>query len=261
MDDDLVGQEPERPPRRSCAISEARLEVHGICKVLQQTTVLRDASLVAEPGRITGLLGPNGAGKSTLFRIIVGLVDADAGTVKLGARVLSGLPMHARARLGIGYLPQEAASFPELSVAANLMAVVELQERNRAVRSSRVAELLDRVGLAAVAARSYGVLSGGERRRLEIAKALALRPAMLLLDEPFTGLDPRVVEELCSLLRGMVQAGCGILLTDHNVHMAMALVDHAYLIAAGTILAEGTPAELVHLPDARRAFFGYGFRL
>ena len=221
--------------------------------------VLRGVTLEAPVGRITGLLGPNGAGKTTLFRIVMGLTRADGGDARIGDTSVLGLPLHRKASVGMGYLPQECASFPELTVRDNLLALVELAEPDRARHGPRLDELVELAGLDAVADRRYGELSGGERRRVEVAKAFAARPRLLLLDEPFSGLDPLIIEDLARIFRRLAESGVGILLTDHHVHMALGIVDYAYLLADGRILCDGTPEEIGADADARRAYLGASF--
>jgi lipopolysaccharide export system ATP-binding protein len=235
------------------------LEVSNVSKRFGHVEVLRDVSLIASPGKITTLLGPNGAGKSTLFKIVLGLVRPDGGDVRVGGVPALGVPLHEKAALGLGYLPQESASFPELTAEENLRGVLELAPLSAVERRARLAELFELTGLAPVAARPYSVLSTGERRRLEIAKALAGQPRVLLLDEPFSGLDPRVIEGLREVLRRLAERSVAVLLTDHNVHMTFALADEAYLLVGGRIICNGPPARISADPLARESYLGQGF--
>lgn len=237
------------------------LETSGIEKRFGANPVLQGLSLAVPPGRVTALVGQNGAGKSTFFRVLMGLLSADAGTALVDGRDVLGLPIQRKLGAGLGYLPQDAASFPDLGVERNLLALLEILPIDRKDRRARSRELLSLVGLEAVADRLYKHLSGGEQRRLEIAKALAGRPRVLLLDEPFSGLDPRIVEELAALLGGLAEDGVAILLTDHNVHMTLAFVDHAYLLAGGRALREGTPREVAESDEAKRLYLGESFTL
>jgi len=237
------------------------LIVEDIRRRFGDREVLAGVSLEAPSGRITALVGENGAGKSTLFRILMGLLRADAGRATLDGRDVLAVPLHEKRDLGLGYLPQESGSFPELTVKENLLAILEVLPIPRRERAARLDELLRLAGLAPAAGRRYGVLSGGEQRRLEIAKALAGRPRALLLDEPFSGLDPRIIEELAALLRRLSEEGVALLLTDHNVHMTLGFVDHAWLLAGGRIVVDGPPAALVESDAARRLYLGEGFSI
>jgi len=248
--------EPTLPAASSTpdASAEAVLRVDGLCKSFQRGPVLVDVSLDARAGRITGLFGPNGAGKSTLFRILMGLVAADRGEATLSGTDLLVLPVHRKVHAGLGYLPQDGRSFPDLSVRDNVLAVVEIATRERAARRARVEELLSQTGLEAVAERRYGRLSGGERRRVEIAKALAARPRILLLDEPFAGLDPHAVAALCELIRSTARDGVGILVTDHQVETALDLVEEGFVLVAGRVVCRGSPARIRQDDAVRRAY-------
>ena len=208
-----------------------------------------------------GLLGPNGAGKTTCFYMISGLVEADAGSIHLDGNDVTGLPMYQRARLGIGYLPQEASIFRGLSVEDNIKAILEVTVRDRRERGVRLDALLDEFKIAHLRKSRSIALSGGERRRLEIARALASDPAFMLLDEPFAGVDPIAVGDIQELVRHLTRRGIGVLITDHNVRETLGLIDRAYIISEGRVLTHGTPAEIVANPDVRRLYLGEGFTL
>ncbi len=235
------------------------LTVREVSKSFGRTPVLCGVSLQAPPGRLTGLVGPNGAGKSTLFRILMGVLPAGEGGADIDGTEILGLPLHRKAAVGLGYLPQESASFPELTVEENLLAILEVLPLARAERPGRLSWLLSLTGLESVAGSPYGVLSGGERRRLEIAKALASRPRVLLMDEPFSGLDPKIIDGISVLLGSLKREGVAVLLTDHSVHVTLSHVDYAYLLTGGRIACEGPPAELRRDPRARESYFGDRF--
>lgn len=237
------------------------LVVEGIAKRFGSVEVMRDVSLEAARGKLTALIGQNGAGKSTLFKILMGLVRPDAGRAALAGRDLLSLPLQEKAKAGLGYLPQECASFEELSIKENLLALLEILPLTKPERKERLSELLELMGLTAISDHPFKFLSRGEQRRLEIAKALAAKPKLLLLDEPFSGLDPRIVEEIAGILEKLAAAGIGILLTDHNIHMTLAFVDQVHLLTNGAILCRGTPAEIAANPEARQWYLGEGFRL
>lgn len=237
------------------------LSVQRLAKTYGRRTVVRDVSLEVRRGETVGLLGPNGAGKTTVFYMITGLIRPDAGSITLDGFDVTHLPMYRRARLGIGYLPQEASIFRGLSVAQNVMAVLELVEPNSARRRDALDELLDEFGLARLADAPATSLSGGERRRVEIARALASRPDFMLLDEPFAGVDPIAVADIQALVRHLTTRGIGVLITDHNVRETLGLIDRATIIADGAVLTEGTPSEIVDNPDVRRLYLGERFRL
>ena len=222
---------------------------------------MRGASLGVRRGEAVGLLGPNGAGKTTCFYMISGLVEADAGAIVLDGNDVSALPMYQRARLGIGYLPQEASIFRGLSVEDNVRAILEITVRDRAERRKRLDELLEEFNIAHLRKSRSIALSGGERRRLEIARALASDPTFMLLDEPFAGVDPIAVGDIQELVRHLTRRGIGVLITDHNVRETLGLIDRAYIISAGEVLTHGTPAEIVANPDARRLYLGEQFTL
>lgn len=221
--------------------------------------VLRDVSFTIAQGEAVGLLGPNGAGKTTSFYMVTGLVAVDGGQITLGDRDITNLPMHRRAALGIGYLPQEASVFRGLSVAGNIMAVLEINERDGEERQRKLAELLDEFGLAHLQHAKAITLSGGERRRVEIARALAADPAFILLDEPLAGIDPINVGEIRTLVGHLRNRGLGVLITDHNVRDTLDIVDRAYILHEGTMVREGTPAEVIADPLVRQVYLGDSF--
>jgi lipopolysaccharide export system ATP-binding protein len=236
-------------------VSEALNKAYGGRRVVV------DVSVRIEPGEVVGLLGPNGAGKTTSFYLILGLVPADRGRVLLDGLDITAYPMYLRAREGIGYLPQEASVFRRLSVEENLLAVLELKGTDAEASREKARALVDEFGLAAVARTPGYALSGGERRRVEIARALALDPRYMLLDEPFAGIDPIAVGELQRAVIGLKTRGLGVLITDHNVRETLQIVDRAYIISQGRIFRHGTPSELADDPDVRRVYLGENFRL
>jgi lipopolysaccharide export system ATP-binding protein len=239
--------------------NDAGLLVSGIRKRFGRLSVLEDVSLSAPAGRITALLGPNGVGKSTLFHIIMGLVPADDGEASVAGREVLRLPLHKKHGIGLGFLPQNSASFPELTVRENLLALLSLLPLAADERSKRLEDLLSRMGLKQIEDRAYGVLSGGEQRRVEIAKALTGKPRVLLLDEPFAGLDPLIVEDLAQSIRTLAGEGVGILLTDHNAYVTLGFVDYAYFLFGGRITAKGTPAEVSADVSVRSQYLGTDF--
>ena len=238
------------------------LAAANLHKSYRGRNVVADVSMSVAGGEIVGLLGPNGAGKTTCFYMILGLVRADAGTIHLGTRDLTGAPMHERARAGIGYLPQEACVFRKLSVADNLLAVAELRrDLGRGERQRLVESLLEDFRLQHIRDNLGERLSGGERRRVEIARALACAPRVMLLDEPFAGVDPISVAELKTEIRDLAARGLGVLVTDHNVRETLDICDHAYIVSAGQVIAEGTPAAILSDETVRRVYLGEGFHL
>jgi lipopolysaccharide export system ATP-binding protein len=240
----------------------ARLDVRGLQKRYGDRVVVADISLGVGSGEIVGLLGPNGAGKTTCFYAIVGLVKADGGAIELDANDLTKLPMHARAREGLGYLPQEASVFRKLSVADNILAVLELNGRlDKATRQTRLQRLLEEFHLTAVIDQPGERLSGGERRRVEIARALASDPKVMLLDEPFAGVDPISVAEIKAMIRDLAKRGIGVLITDHNVRETLDICDRAYIVSAGRIIAEGNTEAILSDPTVRNVYLGEQFRL
>ncbi|GBD42055.1 Lipopolysaccharide export system ATP-binding protein LptB [bacterium HR39] len=241
------------------ALPAKALAAAGLEKSFGARRVLRGVSLHVAPGEVVGLLGPNGAGKTTTFHILTGLVAPDAGRVLVDGRDVTRLPMHRRARLGLGYLPQEASIFRGLSVEDNIRAIAELAAPDRRSAEERVEALLEEFGLTALRRSPALALSGGERRRVEIARALAAEPRYLLLDEPLAGIDPVTVEEIRRLVLHLRGRGLGVLITDHNVRDAFAMIDRAYIIHDGAVLREGTPAEIAADPAVRRVYLGEAF--
>ncbi|WAC28010.1 LPS export ABC transporter ATP-binding protein [Ancylobacter sp. SL191] len=237
------------------------LSAVGLAKSYGGRKVVREASLHVRRGEAVGLLGPNGAGKTTIFYMITGLVKADAGRIELDGHDVTHLPMYRRARLGVGYLPQEASIFRGLSVENNIRAVLEVVEPNRKARERELDALLEEFRVTHVRKSPSIALSGGERRRVEIARALATRPTFMLLDEPFAGIDPIAVGDIQALVRHLTQRGIGVLITDHNVRETLGLIDRAYIIHSGTVLMEGSPDEIVASPEVRRLYLGEEFRL
>jgi len=241
-------------------VSELTAEHLG--KQYRKRVVVRDVSLTIRSGEIVGLLGPNGAGKTTCFYMIVGLVPMDSGRIALDGRDVSGLAMHARARLGIGYLPQEPSVFRQLTVEDNLLAILETRrDLTPAARREMLERLLKELNIEA-RRNALGIsLSGGERRRVEIARALATEPRFILLDEPFAGVDPISVLEIQSLIRHLQGLGIGVLITDHNVRETLKICDHAYILNEGQVLTSGTPTEILYNEDVKRVYLGSDFRL
>lgn len=223
--------------------------------------VVKDVSLHVRQGEAVGLLGPNGAGKTTVFYMITGLLRPDKGLISLEGHDVTPLPMYRRARLGIGYLPQEASIFRGLSVEDNIRAILEVSVPDRDQREHRLEQLLDEFDIKRLRKSPAMALSGGERRRCEIARALGGNPVFMLLDEPFAGIDPIAVGDIQSLVRQLTTRGIGVLITDHNVRETLGLIDRAYIIHSGHVLTEGTPAEIVANPDARRLYLGESFRM
>ena len=237
------------------------IRAQALAKHYDAKVAVQDVSLSLQGGEIVGLLGPNGAGKTTTFYMVVGLIPATHGRVFLDGQNITAEPMWRRARAGVGYLPQEASVFRKLTVWENVMAVVETLDLSERERKERTAEQLTELGLEKLARQPAFTLSGGERRRLEIARALATRPRFLLMDEPFSGVDPISVAEVQSIIRKLKERGIGILITDHNVRETLSIVDRAYLIHQGRVLVSGTPAEIVDNPESRRHYLGEGFKL
>jgi lipopolysaccharide export system ATP-binding protein len=237
------------------------LVARSLMKSFKKRPVLRGVSLSLRRGEAVGLLGPNGAGKTTCFYIITGLIRADAGSIELDGYDFTGLPMYRRARLGIGYLPQEASIFRGLSVEQNIRAVLEIVEPERSRREARLDELLDEFSIAHLRHAPALALSGGERRRCEIARALASQPAFVLLDEPLAGIDPIAVGDIRDLVYHLKDRGIGVLITDHNVRETLEIVDRAYILHEGQVLREGTPGEIVLDEDVRRVYLGERFSL
>ncbi|WP_372426677.1 LPS export ABC transporter ATP-binding protein [Salinarimonas chemoclinalis] len=237
------------------------LAVKGLQKSYRGRMVVNDAGLAVRNGEAVGLLGPNGAGKTTIFYMITGLVAADRGMISLDGNDVTLMPMYRRARLGIGYLPQEASIFRGLNVEDNIRAVLEVVEPDRDRREAKLDELLDEFNIARLRKSPSIALSGGERRRCEIARALASDPSFMLLDEPFAGIDPIAVGDIQNLVRHLTKRGIGVLITDHNVRETLGLIDRAYIIHSGRVLTEGRPDEIVANSEVRKLYLGEDFRL
>jgi lipopolysaccharide export system ATP-binding protein len=240
---------------------ESILSAENLEKSYRGRTVVNDVSIKVHPGEVIGLLGPNGAGKTTTFYIISGLIRPSRGAVKLNGIDITGWPIHRRARSGIGYLPQEASIFRGMSVDDNILAIMEAVGVNKADRAGRLLQLKESMGITHLSNTLGGSLSGGERRRAEIARALVPEPAYLLLDEPFAGIDPITVLELQKLISTLKESGLGILITDHNVRETLGITDRAYILASGKILEEGTPDAVINSESARKIYLGEGFSL
>jgi len=238
-----------------------RLSAEHLTKRYKKREVVQDVSIHVSPGEIVGLLGPNGAGKTTTFYMIVGMVRPNEGRILIGSQDITSMPMYKRSRLGIGYLAQEASIFSQLTVEDNLHAVLEFQDVSRDDRHARVEALIDEFGLARVRRSKGYALSGGERRRTEIARAMAIEPRFFLLDEPFAGVDPIAVEDIQSIVAGLQSRDIGVLITDHNVHETLAITDRAYLLFEGRILKQGTSEALADDPEVRKRYLGEKFTL
>jgi lipopolysaccharide export system ATP-binding protein len=243
------------------ATSASALSAHGLEKSFSTRRVVNGVSIHVRRGEAVGLLGPNGAGKTTVFYMITGLIKADRGRVELDGQDVTRLPMYQRARLGVGYLPQEASIFRGLNVEDNIRAVLEVTEPDRRRREADLNALLEEFGIARLRKTPSIALSGGERRRVEIARALASRPSYMLLDEPFAGIDPKAVVEIQKLVRHLTNRGIGVLITDHNVRETLDLTDRAYIIYSGAVLMEGDKNEVVNDPEVRRLYLGEDFRM
>ena len=240
----------------------ARFAAHGLVKKFRKRTVVRDVSLAVGAGEIVGLLGPNGAGKTTSFYMMVGLIAPDGGKIEIDGNDVTRLPMHARARLGVGYLPQEASVFRRLSVEHNILAILELRrDLDRRQRKAELERLLEELHIGHIREGLGVSLSGGERRRVEIARALAANPRFILLDEPFAGVDPIAVIEIQRIISFLKQRGIGVLITDHNVRETLGICDRAYIVNEGHVLAEGTPDEILANEQVRAVYLGESFRL
>jgi len=237
------------------------LVAHNLAKSFGKRVVVRDVSIAVRRGEAVGLLGPNGAGKTTVFTMIMGLVKPDGGAISLDGRAITHLPLFQRGQLGIGYLPQEPSIFRGLSVRGNIMAILENHVRNKAERQLRLESLLAEFSIEHLANANALALSGGERRRVEIARALAADPVFMLLDEPFAGVDPIAVAEVKGLVKQLTQRGIGVLITDHAVRETLGLVDRAYVIHGGKVMIQGRPATISADPDARRVYLGENFEI
>jgi lipopolysaccharide export system ATP-binding protein len=258
-------EEPRRPPRRQPAPApvpqEGTLAAIGLVKAFGGRRVVNDVTIGLRRGEAVGLLGPNGAGKTTAFYMIVGLIKADAGAIELDGHDVTGLPMYRRARLGIGYLPQEPSIFRGLTVEGNIRSVLEAIEPDRAKREEELDRLLEEFNIERIRKSPAIALSGGERRRVEIARALATRPSFMLLDEPFAGIDPIAVGDIQELVRHLTRRGIGVLITDHNVRETLDIVDRACIIYGGQVLFAGSPEDLVADENVRRLYLGESFTL
>jgi lipopolysaccharide export system ATP-binding protein len=257
--------QPINRPRREAdgqqAVRHAYLAAHGVEKSFGGRMVVKGVTIYVRRGEAVGLLGPNGAGKTTVFYMITGLIKADRGRIELDGYDVTALPMYQRARLGIGYLPQEASIFRGLNVEDNIRAVLEVVEPDRRRREADLNALLEEFDIARLRTTATIALSGGERRRVEIARALATRPSYMLLDEPFAGIDPIAVGDIQALVRHLTNRGIGVLITDHNVRETLGLTDRAYIVHSGAVLKEGRPDDIVNDPDVRRLYLGEEFRL
>ena len=237
------------------------LEARDLVKIYGQRTVVNGVTIKVDAGEIVGVLGPNGAGKTTSFYMLVGLIRPNSGTVTFKGQDITRMPVYKRARLGLGYLAQEASIFRKLSVEDNVLAILETLPLTRSQRRARCEELLESLSLTKVARQKAYTLSGGERRKLEIARALVREPSILMLDEPFSGVDPLAVNDIQTIIRGLSQRGLGIIITDHNVRETLSVVDRAYLVYEGKILFTGTSEELVANEQVRHAYLGSTFRM
>ncbi|BBO22306.1 MAG: LPS export ABC transporter ATP-binding protein [Burkholderiales bacterium] len=237
------------------------LEVTGLVKRYKSRTVVKNVSFNVKSGEVVGLLGPNGAGKTTCFYMIVGLIRADGGRVTVDGQDLTHMPIHRRARLGMSYLPQEISVFRKLNVSENIRAVLELQTLGEEQIEQRLEELLNELHIAHLRNNTSISLSGGERRRVEIARALATKPHFILLDEPFAGVDPIAVIDIQKIIRFLKERGIGVLITDHNVRETLGICDHAYIMNEGEVLAAGRPEEIIYNESVRKVYLGENFRL
>jgi lipopolysaccharide export system ATP-binding protein len=248
-------------PGEQAATTDIGLDVRSIAKAYDRRAVLHDVSLAVHRGEVVGLLGPNGAGKTTCFYSVMGLVKPDAGRIFLDGEDITDLPMYRRAILGLGYLPQETSIFRGLTVEQNILSVLEVSEPDETVRRERLERLLDEFGLGGLRESAAMALSGGERRRCEIARALAADPSIMLLDEPFAGIDPISIADIRELVRELKQRDIGVLITDHNVRETLDIVDRACIIYDGQVLFQGTPEALVADSEVRRLYLGESFAL
>lgn len=238
-----------------------KLEVRSLKKTIKGTPIIKGISLELYNGEIVGLLGPNGAGKTTTFYMICGLISASGGDILLNESSIAKVPLHKRAKLGIGYLPQESSIFKELSVEENLMLAAEITYKNKAEASQKVDEMLNLLNIEPIRLRKGVSLSGGERRRCEIARSLMITPKFLLLDEPFAGVDPIAVSDIQSIVRDLSDLGIGVLITDHNVRETLAICDRAYVIKDGELFAGGTAKEIASDPNVRKFYLGEDFSI
>ena len=239
--------------------SKDGLVVSGIAKSFGKRQVVKDVSISLKRGEVVGLLGPNGAGKTTSFYMIMGLISADSGMITIDGEDVTALPMYQRARLGVGYLPQEASIFRGMTVQENIEAVVELVEKDKSKRAEQVDALLGELNITRLRDAPATALSGGERRRVEIARALASRPSFMLLDEPFTGIDPLAISDISDLVRYLKKRGLGVLITDHQVRETLQIVDRAFVMFDGQVLFDGTPEDVLNNEDVKRVYLGDRF--
>ncbi len=237
------------------------LRTENLVKVFKKRTVVNGVTISIHQGQIVGLLGPNGAGKTTTFRMVVGLLAPERGNIYLDDIKITGKPMYKRARLGLNYLPQEPSIFQKMTVAENIMSILQTMKYSRRERKKRLNEILEELGIPHIAKSIAYTLSGGERRRVEIARALVTNPKFILLDEPFAGIDPIAVEDIQNIVAGLREKNLGILITDHNVRETLAITDKAYIMADGLILTEGSSEFLANDPEARKIYLGERFRL
>ena len=260
-----VGRKSSSPASPNVQVDTSKFKgtliAKGLTKSYRSRQVVSGVTLGVRAGEAVGLLGPNGAGKTTCFYMVTGLVPVDAGTIEIDGYDVTGMPMYRRARLGIGYLPQEASIFRGLTVEQNIRGILEVVEKSRKERERMLDELLEEFHISHLRKAPSIALSGGERRRLEIARALASRPNYMLLDEPFAGIDPIAVADIQQLVRHLTKRGIGVLITDHNVRETLGLIDRAYIIHAGQVLTHGRAEEVVANPDVRRLYLGESFTL
>jgi lipopolysaccharide export system ATP-binding protein len=262
-----TARRPQAQGQQAARPQASRLQAHGLQKTYGARKVVKDVHVEVAAGEVVGLLGPNGAGKTTSFYMIVGLVRADAGEIRIDGEPVQHKPIHQRSRMGLSYLPQEASIFRKLSVEENIRAVLELQRDagGRPLKSAEIERMLDGLledlSIAKLRSSPAPALSGGERRRVEIARALATQPRFILLDEPFAGVDPIAVIEIQRIIGFLKARGIGVLITDHNVRETLGICDRAYIISEGRVLAEGTPAEIVDNADVRKVYLGEHFRM
>lgn len=252
---------PQATPNAASTNGQAILRSEGLVKRYKKRAVVNEVTIQVRQGEIVGLLGPNGAGKTTTFYMIVGMIRPNAGRVFIDSTEITTLPMYQRARMGIGYLSQEASVFRRLTVRDNLLAVLEMSNLSRKEQEEKCDRLLEDFGLTHLARNKAYVLSGGERRRTEIARALALDPQFMLLDEPFAGIDPIAVEDIMRIVSQLKEKNIGVLVTDHNVHETLSITDHSYLLFEGRILKSGTADFLANDPEARKLYLGEKFKL
>lgn len=260
LDSKTQGQSPNELPNELVDVAEA-LRAENLKKSYRGRCVVNNVSITVRPGEVVGLLGPNGAGKTTTFYMVVGLESPDAGRILLGERDISRLPIHKRARGGISYLPQEPSVFRKLTVEENILAILETLKLSREERHARLEWLLEEFGIAHVRGTKGYALSGGERRRTEIARCLTIQPKFILLDEPFAGIDPKAIDDVQQIVMGLRGKNIGVLITDHNVREALEITDRAYIINEGQIFRSGTPHELTTDSEVRRVYLGEKFRM